>query len=319
MLTRRVLLAAPMVAVPALGHAQGGFAAFVASVRAEAIRAGIRGRTVDAAFEGVQPNPRVLELDHHQPEFTMSWAQYRQRVLPEKRQARAREAYASQYGVLSGVVRRYPADPRVVVGIWGLESNFGERTGTYRIVEALGTLAYDGRRASYFRGELISALRILDEGDVTPQAMTGSWAGAMGQPQFMPSSYLRYAVDADGDGRRDIWTDRTDIFGSVANYLARCGWRWGEPWGQQIQVPPSLLPGDTGRERIRSLGEWEAAGVRRLDGSRFSRQDVRGAVLLPDGAGGEAFMVYPNFNVIRRYNPSDFYALGVGLLAYAAA
>ncbi len=148
--------------------------------------------------------------------------------------------------------------------------------------------------------------------------MTGSWAGAMGQPQFMPSSYLRYAVDADGDGRRDIWTDRADVFGSVANYLAKCGWRPGEPWGQQVRVPAGLA-GRTGRETMRPLSEWQADGVRRIDGTPFSRGDVRGAVMLPDGAGGEAFMVYANFNVIRRYNPSDFYALAVGLLGNAVA
>jgi membrane-bound lytic murein transglycosylase B len=325
MLTRRTCLAAPLAVLPSLAFAptasaQGaGFAAFVAGVRAEAVRAGVRGRTVDEAFEGVQPNPKVLQLDHHQPEFTLTWAQYRARVLPEKRLAAGRASYAAQAGLLQSVSSRYRCDPRIVVGIWGLESNFGERTGTYRIVEALGTLAYDGRRASYFRGELINALRILDAGDVSPHAMTGSWAGAMGQPQFMPSSYLRYAVDADGDGRRDIWTNRADVFGSVANYLARCGWRWGEPWGQPILVPNSLRAGDTGRDRVRPLAEWQAAGVRRIDGSRFSRGDVRGAVILPDGAGGEAFMVYANFNAIRRYNPSDYYALGVGLLAYAVA
>jgi membrane-bound lytic murein transglycosylase B len=319
MMRRRVLLAAPVAAfcLPARGLAGGGFGAFVAGVRAEAVRAGIRAATVDAAFEGVAPNPKVLELDHHQPEFTMTWAQYRARVLPESRMELGRAAYAREGALLGEVCARYRCDPRIVVGIWGLESGFGAKTGTYRIVEALGTLAYDGRRAGYFRGELINALRILDAGDVSPRAMTGSWAGAMGQPQFMPSSYLRYAVDADGDGRRDIWTDRADVFGSVANYLAKCGWRVGEPWGQPIRVPASLIAGETGRERMRSLREWEEAGVRRADGSRFSRGDVRGAVVMPDGPGGEAFMVYANFNVIRRYNPSDYYALGVGLLASA--
>ena len=319
MLTRRVVLAAPL-AFPSLASASTpGFAGFVASVRAEAVRSGIRGDTVDAAFEGVQPNPKVLELDHHQPEFTLTWAQYRQRVLPQSRMEKARAAYAAEAASLASITARYPADPRIVVGIWGLESGFGDKTGNYRIVEALATLAYEGRRGSYFRGELVNALRILDSGDVAPRAMTGSWAGAMGQPQFMPSSYLQYAVDADGDGRRDIWTSRADVFGSVANYLAKCGWRMGEPWGQQVSVPPGLTEAATGRDRVRTLADWHAAGVTRLDGRPFSRGDASGAVVMPDGAGGEAFMVYHNFNVIRRYNPSDYYALGVGLLAYAAA
>ena len=318
MLTRRVALSLSLSALPFAGRAQGGFAAFVAGVRAEAVRAGIRGAIVDAAFEGVQPNAKVIELDHHQPEFTMSWAQYKQRVLPQSRLDEGRREYPSQAGLLASLMDRYPADPRIVMGIWGLESGFGAKTGNYRIVEALATLAYDGRRAGYFRTELVNALRILNAGDVSPHAMTGSWAGAMGQPQFMPSSYLRYAVDADGDGRRDIWTDRADVFGSVANYLAKCGWRPGEPWGQQVQVPAGLA-GRTGRENVRSLGEWQAEGVRRIDGRGFSRQDARGAVVMPDGEGGEAYMVYANFNVIRRYNASDYYALGVGLLANAVA
>jgi membrane-bound lytic murein transglycosylase B len=318
MISRRFVLATPLLAcaMPARA-ADKSFAAFVASIRAEAVRAGIRGATVDAAFQGVQPNPKVLAQDHSQPEFTLTWAQYRDRVLPAARLAKARTIYAQEWQRLAGITARYPADPRIVMGIWGLESGFGEHTGRYRIVESLGTLAFRGRRTAYFRGELINALRILDAGDIAPAAMTGSWAGAMGQPQFMPSSYLRYAVDADGDGRRDIWTDRADVFGSVANYLAKSGWRMGEPWGQQIRVPPTLNPSTTGRDRLRTLGEWQAQGVTRIDGTGFSRGDVRGAVLMPDGAGGDAFMVYGNFNAIRRYNPSDYYALAVGLLAYA--
>ncbi len=319
MLTRRVLLSAPLVALPLAVRAQDGFGAFVASVRAEAVAAGVRSSVVDAAFEGVVPNAKVIELDHHQPEFELTWPQYRARVLPQTRLDKARAVYAQETSTLASVTERYRCDPRIVMGIWGLESNFGERTGTYRIVEALATLAYEGRRREYFRKELINALRILEAGDVSPRAMTGSWAGAMGQPQFMPSSYLEYAVDADGDGRRDIWTDRTDVFGSVANYFVKCGWRWGEPWGQPIQAPQALSAGDTGVEHQRTLGEWEAAGVRRADGSKFTRKDVRGAVLLPDGAGGDAFMVYHNFSVIRRYNSPIFYALGVGLLANAVA
>lgn len=318
MITRRVCLAAPLAILAPKASAQGSFQGFVSGIRAEAERAGIRGEVVDAAFAGVQPNARVIELDHHQPEFSLTWAQYRERVLPQSRLDEARRVYAAQSGLLDRITQRYPADPRIVMGIWGLESGFGAHTGTYRIVEALATLAYDGRRASYFRTELINALRILNAGDVSPHAMTGSWAGAMGQPQFMPSSYLRYAVDADGDGRRDIWTDRADVFGSVANYLARCGWRPGEPWGQEVRVPAGMA-GRTGREVMRPLSAWQADGVRRFDGKPFSRGDVRGAVILPDGEGGQAFMVYANFNVIRRYNPSDNYALSVGLLGNAVA
>ena len=319
MLNRRLVLTSLLSAAPAAALAQPGWGAFVAGLRADGRRAGIREDVLDAALRNIQPLPKVLELDRHQPEFTLTWAHYKSRVLPASRLAAAAESYSRNATLLANISRRYQADPRIAVGIWGLESGFGAHTGNYRIVESLATLAYDGRRASYFRGELINALRILNSGDVTPGAMTGSWAGAMGQPQFMPSSYLHYAVDADGDGRRDIWTSLPDIFGSVSNYLARCGWRMGEPWGQPVSVPPELDSGNTGREHVRTLASWQRDGVRRIDGRPFSRGDVQGAVVMPDGAGGEAFMVYANFNVIRRYNPSDYYALAVGLLGNAAS
>jgi membrane-bound lytic murein transglycosylase B len=311
------LLGAPLVL--ACGAA-GSFASFLAGVRAEALREGISGRVLDRALSRIVLNAKVLELDRTQPEFTMTWAQYRARVLPESRLAAARAAYGRNAALLADVTVRYRADPRIVVGIWGLESGFGAKTGNFGVVEALATLSYDNaRRAGYFRAELIKALKILDHGDITPAAMTGSWAGAMGQPQFMPSSYLAYAVDFEGNGRRDIWKSVPDVFASVANYLARCGWRAGEPWGQPVRLPPNFDTALAGRQRMRTLGEWMAHGVRRADGGKFSREDVQGAVLLPDGQGGDAFVIYENFNVIRRYNPSDYYALAVGLLGNACA
>ncbi len=300
--------------------AAGSFASFVAGVRAEALREGISPSVLRQALSGIVLNAKVLELDRHQPEFTLTWAQYRARVLPDARLAAGRAAYARNASLLAEVMARYPADPRIVVGIWGLESNFGAKTGTFGVVEALATLSYDNaRRAGYFRAELIKALKILDNGDITPAGMTGSWAGAMGQPQFMPSSYLAYAVDFEGNGRRDIWKSLPDVFASVANYLARSGWRAGEPWGQPIRVPPNFDAALAGNQHMRTLGAWMAQGVRRFDGTKFSRDDVRGDVLLPDGMGGDAFMVYENFNAIRRYNPSDYYALAVGLLGNACA
>jgi membrane-bound lytic murein transglycosylase B len=316
MLSRRVLLsAAPLAALPLTApRAAGlGFDAFLRALRAEALRGGIRPDVVGAALSGLSPNPKILQLDHHQPEFTLTWAQYRARVLPNARLQAGAEALRSHQPLFAQVEQRYGVNPGVIIGIWGLESGFGAKTGNYGVVEALATLAYDGRRAGYFRSELMNSLRILNDGDISPRGMTGSWAGAMGQPQFMPSSYLHYAVDFDGDGRRDIWTSMPDVFGSVGNYLAKCGWRAGEPWVQPVLVPAGYA-GVADRDSARTLGAWEAAGIRRIDGTRFSRQDVHGALVLPDGPGGEAFMVYPNFHVIRRYNPSDYYALAVGLL-----
>ena len=322
MLTRRLAItsaAALPFAAPA-AHAQDeAFSRFVEGVMAEARRAGIRDATLQSAFAGIGPNGRVIELDRNQPEFKLTWPEYRAKVLPDARLQLARQNYARERALLADVQRRFAVDPLVVMGIWGIESNFGSNKGNYRIVEALATLAWEGRRASYFRKELINALRILDSGDVTPGRATSGWAGAMGQPQFMPSSYLTYAVDFDGDGRRDIWDSKPDVFGSVANYLARSGWRDGEPWGQPVRVPPSIDPASASRDVRRSLGTWMEQGVRRDDGSRFGRPDVQGALIMPNGIPpGQGFIVYPNFNAIRRYNPSDFYALAVGLLGDAA-
>lgn len=325
MVPRRILLArasasalvvGASIARPEAASAQS-FSGFLAGLRAEARRSGVSDWTLDRALAGLQPNDKVLELDRHQPEFTMTWERYRATRLSDQRVGNGREAYRQSRGPLGSVASRFGVDPGVIVGIWGLESNYGGYTGGFGVVEALATLAWEGRRASFFRPELMASLRILEHGDVRPQRMTGSYAGAMGQPQFMPTSYLRYAVDMDGDGRRDIWDSRADVLGSIANYLARSGWRAGEPWGEPIRLPATFDPARAGRDSRRPLGEWARLGATREDGRPLSRSDVAAAVVLPDGAGGEAFLVYPNFSVIRRYNPSDFYALSVGLLGDA--
>jgi membrane-bound lytic murein transglycosylase B len=316
MLSRRSLLAASFPAVLAV-HAHAAtdsFQGFLAGLRAEARRNGISAGTLDRAFAGVQPNQKVLERDRHQPEFTMTWAQYRALLITDQRITNGRAAWQQNRSLLGRVQDRFGVEPGVIVGIWGLESSFGTGMGDFHVVEALATLAWEGRRASFFRGELIAALRILENGDVTPARMTGSYAGAMGQPQFMPSSYLRYAVDFEGHGRRDIWNSKPDVLGSIANYLARSGWRGGESWGQPVTLPSNFNTSSAGRDDRRPVGEWARQGVRSLDGRPLARADVQAAVILPDGAGGDAFLVYANFTAIRRYNPSDYYALVVGLL-----
>jgi membrane-bound lytic murein transglycosylase B len=311
---RRILLAGLATAPFAAAHAQeSSFANFLAGLRPEARRAGISDGTLDAAFANIHPNQKVIDADRKQPEFTLTWAKYKGFTMSDKRIERGRAAVSANRDLLTRVSQRYRVDPGVIAGIWGLESNFGTNTGSYNVIEALATLAWEGRRASFFRSQLISALKIIEHGDVAPGAMLGSYAGAMGQPQFMPDSYLRMAVDFDGTGKRDIWTSTGDVLGSIANYLAKSNWAYGEPWGQPIQVPASLDSG-TGRDQRRSLGEWQRLGARRADGSAFTRTDPMGAVVQPDGPGTAAFMVYGNFGSIRRYNPSDFYALAVGSL-----
>lgn len=293
----------------------GDYAGFVAGIRQEAIRQGLTAPGVMHALDLSAPNMKVIERDRNQPEFHLTWAQYRARVLTQHKVDDGRAAFARERAVLEQqVLTRYDVSPGAVMGIWGLESAYGTLTGSFGVVDALCTLAFEGRRAKFFHGELLKALAILNAGDITPESMTGSYAGAMGQPQFMPSAYLKYAVDIDGDGRRDIWHSMPDIFGSIAAYLAGSGWVAGESWGQEASVPDSLPQSELGHARTRTLGAWMKLGVRQVGGIPFARPDMTGAVLRPDGPGGEAFMVYRNFAAIRRYNPSDFYALAVGLL-----
>jgi membrane-bound lytic murein transglycosylase B len=297
--TRRFLLASAVPAVlsaPAFASPVDGFRAFLNDVRAEARRAGIRSGTLDSAFAGVSPNQKVLDRDRHQPEFTMTWARYRGLVITDKRITEGRQAVAANRGLFQQVEQRYGVSPGVIAGIWGLESSFGR----------------EGRRASFFRGELMAALKILDHGDVAPHGMLGSYAGAMGQPQFMPSSYLRYAVDFEGNGRRDIWTSRPDVLASIANYLARSGWRSGETWGQAVTVPANV--DIQGRDAKRPLSEWARVGVRPLTGRWAGTADMPAGLVAPDGPDGETFVVFGNFAAIRRYNPSDFYAIAVGTI-----
>ena len=314
MICRRLVLSA-LLAAAGPAWADTPFAAFLAGVRAEAIGSGISAATVDRAFAGLRPNAKVLELESYAPERTQSWEHYRATRVSDARVTAGRQAIRANADVLAVIGRRYGVDPAIIVAIWGLETNYGGFTGGFSVIEALATLAADGRRDGYFRKELINALRILDGGNIALPRMTGSYAGAMGQPQFMPSSYFEYAVSFDGSARRDIWDNRNDALASIANYLARSGWRTGEGWGELARVPAGFSVARDSRDDRRPLVEWAQRGVTRSNGATFAPADATGAVVMPDGAEGEAYMVYANFAVIRLYNHSDLYALSVGLLA----
>jgi membrane-bound lytic murein transglycosylase B len=318
---RRTLLAAAVpaaLATPALiaraRAAPTSFEAFLVSMRTEARRAGIAAATLDRAFAGLTPNQGVIDRDRHQPEFTLTWARYRALVISDQRIANGRAAWQANRALLARIEDRYGVSPGVIMGIWGLESSFGTELGGFHVVQALATLAWEGRRAAFFRTELLAALRILDHGDVSPARMTGSYAGAMGQPQFMPSAYLRYAVDFEGNGRRDIWTSTPDTLASIACYLADSGWRPGGSWGQKVTLPADFPTAESGRAIRKPVGEWLRRGVGSADGRRLAPPEADAALILPDGPGGEAFLAYGNFAAIRRYNPSDFYAIAVGLI-----
>ena len=264
---------------------------------------------------GIEPIPRVIELDRSQPEVTITFAQYIERVVPESRVAKGRELLAAHRELIAPIGRKYGVPPRFIVALWGIETNFGQYLGGFPVIGALATLAHDGRRSAYFRQELLNALRILEDGHITPEAMVGSWAGAMGQSQFMPSSFVQYAVDYDGDGRRDIWSTQGDVFASAANYLAQAGWRAGETWGRLVQLPPGFDPALAGLEVTKTLADWRALGLRRADGGDLPRAGMSGSVVLPGGEGGPAYLVYGNYRTIMRWNRSFYFATAVGELA----
>ncbi|MFT8549767.1 MAG: lytic murein transglycosylase [Acetobacter okinawensis] len=315
-----LLLAPPVYARHAqkAGHtARGAYATFLAGVAREAKGQGVSPSVVAQALAlTTAPNAKVLQADRHQPEFTLTWAQYKDRVLSEKKMNDGLAAVQQRAGLLGQISGLYGVGRGALAGIWGLESAYGTRMGKFSVIDALATLAYDGRRASFFRAELLKALHVLEQAGVAPADMLGSYAGAMGQPQFMPSAYLRYAASYPAGGRADIWHNEGDVFASIANYLARCGWQAGQPWGEGVFVPDTLEQSQLGRSQTRPLAWWRQQGVRPRVGD-FNASVSEGAVIRPDGPGGEAFIVYHNFNVIRRYNPSDFYALAVGLLGDA--
>jgi len=314
MLTRRIFTASIPAVLASPAWANDSFQSYLAGVRAEAQRSGVTSGTLDRALTGLQPNQQVLDHFRHQPEFTMTWAQYRALVITEQRTANGRAALRQNSALIQAVEDRYGVGTGVVVAIWGVESSFGQKTGDYPVIQALATLAWQTTRGPFFRSELIAALHILDSGDITAGRMTGSYAGAMGQPQFMPTSYLRYAVDFEGNGRRDIWGSKADTLASIANYLAKAGWRTGQGWGAEVTVPPGFNAAIAGRDNRRTIAEWTRMGVRPLNGRDFPSPDTQAAVLLPDGAGGDAFFAYPNFTAIRRYNASDYYSIAVGLI-----
>src|SRR5438309_6257107 len=271
-LSRRALLAAaPLLAIPLGGGtamaAEGDFNGFLAGLRRDALGLGIRSATVDLAFRHIQFLPRVIELDRRQPEHKMTFAEFIAKVVNQQRLDDARRNLAENSGLLQRVQQRFNVQPRFIVALWGVESDFGKTQGSYSVPAALATLAYEGRRGPMFRGELITSLKIIDQGHIRADNMLGSWAGAMGQCQFMPSTFLSYAVDFDGDGRRDIWNDRADVLGSIANYLSRLGWRGEESWGREVAVPSNFDSGLAGLDNRRSTVEWNRLGVRPVSGA----------------------------------------------------
>ena len=288
---------------------------WLAEVRAEAVRQGIRGGTVDSAFAHVHLLDRVLELDSAQPEFSRQVWSYLDSAVSDDRVSAGKARIAASRELLAKVSAEYGVPAEILVAFWGVESDYGHDYGNWSVIDALTTLAYKSRRPAFFRGELLAALRILDNGDISLEQLRGSWAGAMGQTQFIPTIFLKHAVDYDGDGKRDIWNSLPDVFASTAHFVKiGNGWRSGESWGEEVRVPADF-PWDQAEYTIQKpVSEWLALGVRSASGAPLADYGSA-AILAPGGHTGPVFLLRENFRAIMRYNPSTSYALAVALLA----
>ena len=311
--------------VPPLPPPLPSFDVWLAELRTEAVTRGIRQEIVDSALAGIEPVAQILERDRTQAEFALDLDAYLKRRLTRDIVRTAQRMYTRHGALLRRIGERYKVQPRIVVAVWGLESNFGRFAGVRPTFPTLATLAYDARRGTMFRNELFSALEIVNRGDMEVAQLRGSWAGALGQPQFMPSSYLQYAQDFDKDGRRDIWKSQADVFASVAYYLEQHGWKSGATWGREVRIPAasremvSALPfrqegcrAEQVMTDSKPLKEWRRMGLRTATGAALPAGTMAASLVQ---AGSRSFLLYPNYGALLGYNCAHSYALSVALLA----
>jgi membrane-bound lytic murein transglycosylase B len=304
----------PLAALPA--RADGKFVAFIQSLWPSAKAAGITRKTFDRAFAGItEPDPVALKLANNQPELTATTSAYLAKAVTQARIDAAKDMKASMGDKLKAFEDRYQVDRHVLLAIWGMESNFGRDKGSMSVMRSLATLAYSGHKKVYAREQIIAALKMLQKGVISVENFTGSWAGAMGHTQFIPSSYLASAVDWTGDGKKDIWNSSSDALASTANYLAKAGWKSDRPWGWEIKLPKNFDKALIGRDHWKKVADWVKLGIVRADGGKFSNPNVDAFVMVPQGVSGPRFLVTQNFLAIMDYNLSHSYALAVGHLA----
>ena len=309
------------IAVGPMSAQADNFQSWLADLRGEAQQRGVSDAIFDAALSGAKPIKRVIELDRSQPEFTLTFDEYLNKIVSKTRAQKAAQKLVEHDEILTEISKKYGVQKRFIVTFWGVETNFGQYLGSFNVPHALATLAHDGRRSVYFRKELLNALQILEEGHIAPSKMKGSWAGAMGQSQFMPSSFLSYAVDWDGDGKRDIWATNADVFASTAYYLKNAGWNDQLTWGRLVVLPDNFMM--DGKDAMtladkkirKNLQLWAASGVRSADGSPLPKANPVARLVMPSGAKGPTFLVYRNFDSILDWNRSNYYALAIGHLS----
>ncbi len=303
-----------------LGEAFGAgiardYSVWLEELKEDALSTGIKSATLDLALADVKPLDSIIKLDRAQPEFTKTLAEYLAGAVTAERVKEGQLLLAQNSAIFTRIVKKYQIQPRFLLALWGIETSFGRHTGKVPVIDALVTLAYDGRRSQYFRSELLKALKIIDQGLINFSQMKGSWAGAMGQVQFMPSTFLDFAVDGNGDGRIDLWTTREDYLSSAANYLLRSGWDQNYTWGREVTLQKKLQESDFGLEQQRPLAEWQRLGVRTIGAEDLPEVEIMASLIRPDGPQGRAFLVYDNYRVLLKWNRSHRFAIAVGTLA----
>jgi len=314
-MAKLIIFAAAWLMVCVRPAAAQDFAEWLQQLEQEAISNRISPEVVHSALDYMVPDQQVVELDQKQPETTVTFEHYLHHVASAERIAEGRRLLSDNEDQLDEIADRYGVQPQIIVALWGIESSFGADSGHFSIVDSLATLAYEGRRADFFRGELFDALRILEAEKIEPSELRGSWAGAMGQCQFMPSTYLRYAVDYDQNGKRDIWESRTDVWASIANYLASEGWSPDLTWGREVELEYPIPADEIGLEHTLLLEDWGKKGVRSADGLPLPQKHLMASLIQPDGSDGRSFLVYDNYRALIRWNRSTYFATAVGLMA----
>ncbi len=320
LLLKIAMLASLLLPTVALASEDENFSRWLIEFKQEARQQGISDKTLEQAFVGVKPSPRVVKLDRSQPETIQTFQDYFDKRVTPYRIELGRKQYREHRELFQKIEARFGVQGRFIAALWGMETSYGRFSGGHNVIAALTTLAYDPRRAKFFRKQLIDALVILDEGHITLEKMKGSWAGAMGQTQFMPSTFRAYAIDGDGDGKINVWESKADAFASAAHYLSSIGWRSDQTWGREVQLPAAFDQTLIKEKVKKSLAEWQALGVRKQFGQPLPKRDLVATIVQPDGSGTRAFLTYPaNYSAILDWNRSHKFAISVGTLADAIA
>ena len=294
---------------------QAAFASYVSALKSEAESKGINAEVIASAFADIRFRPTVVKSDKNQPERKITLDSYLKTRVPDWKVNQAVSLYQENKSLLDNIAKQYGVQARFIVALWGNESNFGKIQGNYSVLSALASLAFEGRREKLFKDNFFAALRILDEGHANVSAFKGSWAGAMGQTQFMPLSFLNYAVDYDGDGKKDIWNTKADVFASIANYLSSEGWSDAGTWGRQVKLTQPVPVSGLSKANMKPLSFWHNHGVKRFDGRDLPKVDVKASLIMPDGEEGRIYLVYDNFHTLMKWNRSSYFGVSVGYLS----